>query len=166
VDKDKQNLNPLCPPCQGEAKTGALPPFVGYTERTPPLTRGGREGFQFLTYDPNLTELARTNRRNPTAAERKIWHEVLRMRQFADYKFLRQKPIDRFIVDFYCSSLKLVIEIDGDSHAESPGFDVERTRILNSYGLTVIRYANHDVLHNISGVYEDLAQRILLLRQG
>ena len=87
------------------------------------------------------------------------------MRQFADYRFLRQKPVDLFIVDFYCSSLQLVIEIDGDSHAESPEYDAERTRILNGYGLTVIRYANHEVLHNISGVYEDLVQRILLLRQ-
>ena len=86
------------------------------------------------------------------------------MRQFADYKFLRQKPMDCFIVDFYCSSLKLVIEIDGDSHAESPENDAERTRILNGYGLTVIRYTNYEVLHNISGVYEDLAQRISLLR--
>ena len=165
MDKDKQNLNPLNPPCQGEAKAGARLLPGGEPESAPPLIRGGREGFRFLTYDPNLTELARANRKNPTAAERKIWHEVLRTRQFADYRFLRQKPVDLFIVDFYCSSLQLVIEIDGDSHAESPEYDAERTRILNGYGLTVIRYANHEVLHNISGVYEDLAQRILLLRQ-
>lgn len=114
----------------------------------------------FIPYKPNLTKLARANRKNPTAAERKIWHEVLRMRQFADYKFLRQKPIGCFIVDFYCSSLHLVIEIDGDDHAESVGYDAERTRILGEYGLTVIRYSNHEVMHNIDGIYEDLVQRI------
>jgi len=107
-----------------------------------------------------LTALARENRRNPTAAEQKIWFEVLRNRQFLAYKFLRQKPIDRFIVDFYCASLHWVIEIDGDSHAEVPEYDIERTRILRLYGLNVIRYSNHDVMHNISGVYDDLSQHL------
>ncbi len=126
----------------------------------PPLKRGGREGLGFLPYDPKLTTLARANRKNPTPAEQKIWFEVLRARQFSAYKFLRQKPIARFIVDFYCSSLRWVIEIDGDSHAENPAYDIDRTQILQRYGLTVIRYANHDVMHNIDGVYEDLAGRL------
>jgi len=159
VDKDKQNLNPLNPPYQGEDNR-AQTPHVEESESAPPLTRGGREGLGFIPYKPKLTELARANRKNPTPAEQKIWHEVLRMRQFADYKFLRQKPIDCFIVDFYCSSLRLVIEVDGDDHAESAGYDAERTRILDSCGLTVIRYSNLEVMHNISGVYENLAQRI------
>ena len=119
----------------------------------------------FLPYNPKLTELARANRKNPTAAERKIWNEVMRLRHFADYKFLRQKPIDEFIVDFYCSSLKLVIEIDGDSHAEAVEYDAARTRILSSHGLTLIRYTNHDVLHNISGVYDDLARHIDVIKR-
>ena len=165
MGKGKQNPNPLNPPCQGEDKRAQSPP-AGESENAPPLIRGGREGLGgrekpgFIPYKSNLTELARANRKNPTAAERKIWSEVLRMRQFADYKFLRQKPIDRFIVDFYCSSLRLVIEIDGDDHAESAGYDAERTRIFGSYGLTVIRYSNLEVMHNISGVYENLMQRI------
>ena len=165
MDKDKQNRNPLNPPCQGEEKRTQFSP-AGESESAPPLTRGGWEGLGgrekpgFIPYKSNLTELARANRKNPTAAERKIWHEVLRMRQFADYKFLRQKPIGCFIVDFYCSSLHLVIEIDGDDHAESVGYDAERARILGSCGLTVIRYSNREVMHNISGVYENLMQRI------
>ncbi|MGB8516276.1 MAG: endonuclease domain-containing protein [Gallionella sp.] len=113
-----------------------------------------------MPYDPHLTKLARANRHNPTAAESKIWREVLRMRQFAEHKFLRQKPIAHFIVDFYCAELHWVIEIDGDSHAASPDYDAERTRILREYGLTVIRYSNRDVLHNISGVFDDLARRM------
>ena len=73
---------------------------------------------------------------------------------------MRQKPIDRFIVDFYCSSLHWAIEIDGDSHAVDPEYDIERTQILQSHGLTVIRYSNSDVMCNISGVYNDLVRRI------
>ncbi len=126
----------------------------------PPLTRGGREGLGFIPYDPKLTTLARANRKNPTPAEQKIWYEVLRARQFSAYKFLRQKPIARFIVDFYCAALRWVIEIDGDSHAEDPAYDIERTQILQRYGLTVIRFTNHDVMHNISGVYDVLAGRL------
>jgi len=124
------------------------------------MTRGGREGLGFLSYNKNLTALARENRKNPTAAEIKMWTEVLRMRQFARYKFLRQEPIANFIVDFYCSELHLVIEIDGDTHGESITYDLERTKLLNARGLTVIRYTNEDILKNIAGVYDDLASRI------
>ncbi len=164
-----QPLNPpQSPLVRGEAQT---PPRTKALEgrrdgAAPPLIRGGWEGFEhkenpgFLPYNPKLTELARANRKNPTAAERKIWNEVLRLRQFADYKFSRQKPIDEFIVDFYCSSLGLVIEIDGDSHAEAVEYDAARTRILNDHGLTLFRYTNHDVLHNISGIYDDLVQHV------
>jgi len=119
----------------------------------------------FLPYNSKLTELARANRKNPTAAEQKIWNEVLRLCQFADYKFLRQKPIDEFIVDFYCSSLRLVIEIDGDSHAEAVKYDAARTRILSNHGLKLIRYTNNDALHNISGVYDDLVRYIDVIKR-
>lgn len=160
ADKANQTLNPPQSPLdRGEG--GSIPSIVVVENAsTPPLSRGGWEGLGFLPYDPKLTTLARANRKNPTPAEQKIWHEVLRCRQFAACKFLRQKPIDRFIVDFYCASLHWVIEIDGDSHAEDHAYDFERTQILQSYGLTVIRYTNHDVMHNISGVYDDLVKRI------
>jgi len=128
--------------------------------QAPPLIRGGGEELSFLPYNTRLTILSRANRKNPTAAEQKVWFEVLRARQFAAYKFLRQKPIDQFIVDFYCAKLRLVIEVDGDSHAENISGDNERTQILQGHGLTVIRYTNHDVMHNISGVYDDLLARI------
>ena len=63
-------------------------------------------------------------------------------------------------MDFYCSQLRLVIEIDGDSHAETVENDAERTKVLQSLGLTVVRYTNDEVLRNIQGVYEDLSERI------
>jgi very-short-patch-repair endonuclease len=82
------------------------------------------------------------------------------MRQFASHKFLRQKPIDNYIVDFYCSELRLVIEIDGVSHAETVEYDAERTMVLQALGLVVVRYTNDDVIQNIQGVYDDLSERI------
>ncbi|WP_407658846.1 endonuclease domain-containing protein [Methylococcus geothermalis] len=114
----------------------------------------------YLPYDKNLTALARENRRNPTPAESLLWNKVLRCRQFARYKFLRQKPIGSYIVDFYCSELQLVIEIDGDSHARQIEYDGERTRFLNSLGLEVVRYANQEVLHDLAGVFADLSRRV------
>lgn len=151
-----QKANPPSPPCQGgteeqTAEAGLFP--------SPDKGRGG-EGFAFLPYKKTLTTLARENRKNPTKAESRIWNEVLRNRKFAQYKFVRQKPIDGYIVDFYCSELRLVIEIDGDSHTEMVEYDQERTKILSGYGLSVVRYSNEDVLKNIEGVYDDLAQWI------
>ncbi|UZR30983.1 endonuclease domain-containing protein [Methylococcus mesophilus] len=104
--------------------------------------------------------MARENRRSPTPAESLLGNKVLRCPQFARYKFLRQKPLGAYIVDFYCSELQLVIEIDGDSHARQIGYDGERTRFLNSLGLEVVRYANQEVLRNLAGVFSDLSRRI------
>jgi len=132
----------------------------------PPLSRGGREGLDFIPYNKKLTAFARENRKNPTAAESKMWNEVLRMRHFADYKFTRQKPIGSFIVDFYCSTLRLAIEIDGDSHAEALGYDAARTASLISHCVTVVRYANSDVMKNLAGVYDDLVRNVLRISEG
>ncbi len=89
-----------------------------------------------------------------------MWNEVLRMRHFAAYKFLRQKPIADFIVDFYCAELRLAIEIDGDSHTESVEYDATRTAALNAHGISVVRYTNDEVMKNLEGVYDDLARRV------
>lgn len=120
----------------------------------------------YLPYNKKLTTLARENRNNPTAAENRIWQKVLRMRQFAACKFLRQKPVGGYIVGFYCAGLQLVIEIDGDSHAETAEYDAERTRYLGSLGLRVIRFSNNDVMQNIEGVYEELSKTITAINSG
>ena len=174
-EKTNQNLNtPRSPLVRGDdVSHGAARRSRGAAD-SPPLkwgkqairaadarTRGGSEGLCFLPYDPKLTTLARANQKNPSPAEQKIRFEILRQRQFSACKFRRQKPIDIFIVDFYCAKLHLVIEIDGGSHAEDIAYDIERTRILGSYGLTVMRYTNHEVLHNLSGVYDDLVMKLL-----
>ena len=132
-----------------------------------PSDSGERIAFSsaYLPYNKSLTTLTRENRSNPTAAENRIWQKVLRMRQFSDYKFLRQKPVGDYIVDFYCAGLQLVIEIDGDSHAETAEYDAERTKFLGSLGLRVIRFSNDDVLRNIEGVYEELSKTITALQE-
>ncbi len=79
-----------------------------------------------------------------TPQERKLWYLFLRKYPVKIYK---QRIIGPFIVDFYCASAKLVIELDGSQHYTEQGqsYDVERTRILNSYGLKVIRFSNFEV---------------------
>ncbi|MDF1580935.1 MAG: endonuclease domain-containing protein [Desulfuromonadales bacterium] len=156
IDDNLEKLTPPSPPLTGGESKAPLQE-VGLSP-SPVKGRVG-EGLAFLPYNKNLTALARENRKNPTPAETKIWNEVLRMRQFADYKFLRQKPLAGYIVDFYCSELRLVIEIDGDSHAESVEYDAERTRVLQSLGLTVIRYTNGEVISNIAGMFDDLCEK-------
>ncbi|MFZ2971604.1 MAG: endonuclease domain-containing protein [Ferribacterium limneticum] len=114
----------------------------------------------FLKYEKRLTTLARANRKAPTPAENLLWQKVLRSRQFDGHKFHRQKPIGPYVVDFYCAELKLVIEVDGDSHAEQAEYDAQRTAFLGSHGLHVLRYANRDILNNLPGVYEHLQTQL------
>lgn len=119
----------------------------------------------YQPYSAHLVDLARTNRKNPTPAEQRVWSELLRNRQLLGYKFLRQKPIDGYILDFYCSALGLVIEIDGDSHTNREAYDTERTRILQAYGLQVLRYTNQEVLSNLECVHQHLTTQITLRQQ-
>jgi len=70
-------------------------------------------------------------------------------RQLAGYKFRRQQPIGRFIVDFYCADVKLVIELDGDSHAGQVEYDSARTQWLEDREYHVIRFSNWDVHKNL-----------------
>ena len=110
----------------------------------------------FLPYNPQLVARAREMRKNPTPAERKLWYGFLRTFK---YRVLRQRPIDNFIVDFYCPRLGLVIEVDGDSHytEESMQNDSARTAVLEGYGLRVLRFSNHEVMENFEAVCDAVA---------
>ena len=112
-----------------------------------------------LPYNQNLIELARNMRQNPTPAERKLWHEYLRD---VSVRVLRQKPIARFIVDFYCASIKIAIEIDGEQHYTESGtiYDIERSAILAGYGIEVIRFTNQEVMNDFEGVCQQIADSI------
>lgn len=78
------------------------------------------------------------------------------------YRVLRQRPIDNYIVDFYCPKLKLVIEIDGDTHYTDAGktYDDRRTRVPKSYGLRVLRFTNLDVIESLDGVCQEIDRLI------
>ncbi len=108
----------------------------------------------FLPYNPRLIARAKEMRKNPTPAERKLWGFL---RTFL-LKMWRQKPIEHFIVDFYCPKLKLVIEVDGDSHftPDVIAYDIQRTDILGGYGLRVIRFTNDEVLHSFEAVCQQI----------
>ena len=106
---------------------------------------------------PAIRARARELRRSQTPAESRLW-ERLRDSQLAGYKFRRQQPIDRFIVDFYCAASRLVVEVDGDSHAEQVEYDAARTEWLEAQGYQVIRFANGDVHHHLEGVLTMILQ--------
>ena len=124
-------------------------------------------GQQFIPYNNELKTIARKNRKNPTPAENLLWRNVLSNKQFDMLKFTRQKPIENFIADFYCSELLLVIEVDGDTHANQEAYDELRSEILSEkYNIEVIRYSNDEVLNNIEGVYTDLIEKIKKRKQN
>ena len=83
-------------------------------------------------------------RHEPTEAERKLW-QMLRGRRFENYKFRRQEPIDRYIVDFVCYSARLIVEADGSQHAENSA-DERRDVELRRRGFRLLRFWNNDIL--------------------
>ena len=115
---------------------------------------------KFVEYKTELQQNARSLRHNSTEPEMIIWRKILCRRQLFGYKFLRQKPLGKYIVDFYCPKLLLAIEIDGDTHDYENNYDKERTKELEKLGIVITRYTNLDVMRNIDGVYEDLCNKI------
>jgi len=110
-----------------------------------------------VAYPRAKTELARTLRTGMTSAEKRLWSR-LRASRFHGFRFLRQEPIDRFIVDFYCSAARLVIELDGDAHSYSIDQDRAREEFLEDQGIHVIRFSNYDVMHSLDWVLEKIYQ--------
>lgn len=115
---------------------------------------------KFIPYNNKLKENAKTLRRDMTLAEKKLWFEYLRVHQ---YRFVRQKIIGNYILDFYCQKLKLGIEIDGDSHVgdKNEEYDRSRTTDLAKYGIEILRFWNTDVLKNLNEVVKIIEQRIM-----
>ena len=142
---------------------GGYIPYNKTVERTDRKARKPSEG-GYIPYNKTLTQKARENRKNPTSAEKKLWYEALSNKRLGNLKFTRQKPLDEYIVDFYCAELMLAIEIDGDTHAGQEQYDKRRTENLNKYGVEVIRYTNAEVLNNLEGVYHNLCERISAIK--
>ena len=102
-------------------------------------------------YLSQLKYPANNNRWNQTEAEKIVWKKILSHKK-TGYKFTRQKPIYRFILDFYCSQLNLAIEIDGSSHKNKINYDQERDEFLRQIGIKTIRFTNDEVLRDIENV--------------
>ena len=102
-----------------------------------------------------MRERARALRREMTEAERCLWYQ-LRAHRFMGLKFKRQKPLGRYIVDFVCLEIGLIIELDGGQHAEQLAYDQRRDFWLKEKGFIVLRFWNHDVLLQTDAVLERL----------
>ena len=107
-----------------------------------------------LRYLDELKQLSIKNRNDPTTAEYVMW-QFLRKNNYG-YKFIRQKPIFRFIVDFYCRKLLLAIEIDGNSHDAKKNYDQARDRYLESVNIKTLRFTNDEVLNDFNSVLKGL----------
>ncbi len=104
-----------------------------------------------LKYNPDLVVHAKKLRNNPTYSEKFLW-KYLKRKQVRGFDFDRQKPIDRYIVDFFCNELMLVIEIDGESHNDKKEYDQHRQKRLESFGISFLRFDGLQVVKNIDGV--------------
>lgn len=110
-------------------------------------------------YNSSHTKLARENRKNMTQQERLVRHMILKHRP-KGYKRHRQKPLWNYIVDFYCSTLHLVIEIDGSYHEHVAEYDNKRTDYLKSEDIRVVRYTNTQVEKSLQAVADDVLMQI------
>jgi len=112
-------------------------------------------------HDANLSIKgnAKELRMEMTESEKVLWKR-LRMKQLKGFYFRRQHPYGIYILDFFCSKVGLVIELDGEIHQYSKDYDAERTEFLESTGLKVIRFDNDDVLERIDWVIEEILKHI------
>ena len=113
------------------------------------------------TNNPKLRKNAQKLRREMTKEERRLWYGFLKQ---LPVTVNRQKVIGHFIVDFYCASAKLAIELDGSQHYEDEGASADRERdlTLKRLGISVVRYSNDDINRNFDGVCADLLRRLAL----
>ncbi len=114
---------------------------------------------KIIPYNPDLKEKARNLRNNSTLSEVSLWNRLKR-RQLIGYQFLRQKPLDNYIVDFFCYRLMLAIEIDGDSHIDKENVDLKRQDKLESLGITFFRFPDNEVKKNLDGALQTIANWI------
>jgi very-short-patch-repair endonuclease len=110
---------------------------------------------------PDIFKKAKELRRYETEAEKMLWAKLCR-NQILGLQFRRQHPINRFIVDFYCVKIKLVIEVDGNIHdiPENKMYDIGRSQILNDFGIRVIRFTNNQVIGDLEYVLKLIEETV------
>ena len=114
-----------------------------------------KEAVMRIIYEKESVPRARELRKNATPQENKLWHCFLKAYPI---RFQRQKPIENYIVDFYCHRAGLVIELDGSQHYEpdEQKYDAHRTEALEKHGLQVLRYSNLDIDRHFREVCEQI----------
>ena len=112
-----------------------------------------------MNHNSRLTSRAQELRRNMTKEERRLWYDYL---SGYPLRFRRQVTIGNYIVDFYCASAKLAIELDGSQHYTPEGVakDEERTAFLEANGIRVLRFSNADITRNLRGVCDVIDQTV------
>ena len=120
---------------------------------------------RIIPYEPHLKDLARELRRRSTLAEILLWRQ-LKGKRMLGYDFDRQKPIDHYILDFFCAKLKLAIEIDGESHWQIGEEDRKRQSRLEELGIRLLRFPDimvkrdmKNVLNSIQAWIEENAEK-------
>jgi very-short-patch-repair endonuclease len=114
------------------------------------------------TYSTPLIKNARNLRQNMPPAERRLWFDGIPTLQ---HKFRRQRPVGRYVVDFYCASAQLIVELGGATHDNDAAqtYDALRTSYLSQVGMHVVRFTNDEVMRNLEGVMYEIA-RVLDVR--
>ncbi|RYY39577.1 MAG: endonuclease domain-containing protein [Chitinophagaceae bacterium] len=104
---------------------------------------------------------AKENRKSPTAAEAKLWKHI-KNRQIDGFKFRRQHVVDRYIPDFICIDVRLIVEVDGSIHEEEEQrkYDLERTSDLEALGFKLIRFTNEQVLEHTRVVLDEIRRAL------
>ena len=117
---------------------------------------------KIIPYNPKLKELARQLRNNSTKSEIYLW-KCLSGRQMMGFDFHRQKPIDNYILDFFCHELMLGIELDGLTHHTDDvhARDLEKERRMNELGITILRFNDYEVYNDIANVVRGIEGFIL-----
>ncbi|QLE54173.1 endonuclease domain-containing protein [Nostoc sp. TCL26-01] len=111
---------------------------------------------------PEIEAAAIQLRQKLTPAEKQLW-QALRGGKLGGFKFRRQHPVGRFILDFYCPACKLVIEVDGAIHNYQADYDAERTKYLEAYGYTVVRFQNEEVMQQLEKILEQILEAVITL---
>lgn len=108
-----------------------------------------------FVYNINPLKNRRKQLRNRATEEERILWSCLK-KNTLKYKFIRQYSVEGYVIDFYCPEKRLTIELDGEQHLQSREYDLNRTKILNAYGIRVIRFWNHEVKDGLTKVLHQI----------
>jgi very-short-patch-repair endonuclease len=116
---------------------------------------------KLVSYSPKLKEFARKLRNNSTNSEIRLW-SFLKGRQMKGYDFHRQKPVDRYILDFFCQELMMGIELDGWSHILDTTYqkDIKKEERMKELGITILRFSDEEVMQDIMNVIRTIEHYI------